>query len=176
MRGRRQAGFALLELAVASTILLFVMLIAIQLLGEAGSLLAKAQVEFAEPSEELTTRWLRRDVQGAKEFGFQVLGTKTSPMELGGLPEGNVRYERVGFRLDRVIIDRTGEEVGRRTLLRRVSGWQWKALSAELVEIEIKHQRLTRTAATRSGGPPIELEELTLRRRFALRGAPRGFW
>ena len=69
MRARRQAGFTALELLASTLILMLVMLIAIQMLGEAGRLLSSAQVELGEPSMELTRQWLRRDVQGASALG-----------------------------------------------------------------------------------------------------------
>ena len=176
MRLRRQGGFSLIELLLSTTILMLVLLIALQMLAEAGRLLSSAQVELAGSPVKLVTQWLRRDVQGASELGRLVLLTTTGPLELRGHQEGTLRYERVGADLDRVIVATGGKEIGRRTVLRGVSGWQWRALSPGLVEVEIVYQRRVRSVSTRRGGSPVELKVMSERRWFALRGRHRRSW
>lgn len=176
MRARHQGGFALIEMLVATIILMLVMLIAIQMLAQAGRLLASTQVELAEPSVDLATQWLRRDVQGASELGHVTFLATPGPLELWGHQEGILRYEKVGGNLDRVLVATDGEEIGRRTVLRRVSGWRWRALNSGLVEVEVVYQRRVRSHSTRRGGSPVEWKAMTEQRWFALRGRQRRFW
>ena len=176
MRRRRQSGFTLIELLVSTTILMLVMLIAIQMLAEAGRLFSSAQVELADPSVTLATQWLRRDVQGASELGQLAFLTTPGPLELRGHQEGILRYERVGANLDRVIVATGGEEIGRRTVLRGVSGWQWRSLNSGLVEVEIVYQRRVRSSSTRRGGSPVYLKVMSEQHWFALRGRQRRSW
>ena len=166
----------MLELVVSAGIMAVVLLIAIQLLAEAGRLLGSSQVEFAQPSIDLATRWLRRDVQGASEVANSTFPATSDPLELRGHTEGTLRYERVGGRLDRVIVATSGVEIGRRTVLRRVSEWEWRMLNAGLVEVRVVYQRRVYSRFAHSGGPPVELQPTTLRRSFALRARPRGYW
>ncbi len=177
MRTRRQVGFTVIELLISTAILMLVMLIAFQMLAEAGRLLSSAQVEFAGSSMQLTTQWLRRDVQGASELGSLALLPTPGPLELRGHREGTLRYERVGTNLDRVIVGPDGEEIGRRTVLRGVSGWQWRSLnSGGLVEVQIEYRRRVRSRSTRRGGSPVESKEMSELRWFALRGGQRRSW
>ncbi len=176
MRTRRQVGFTVIELLISTAILMLVMLIAFQMLAEAGRLLSSAQVEFAGSSMQLTTQWLRRDVQGASELGSLADLPTPGPLELRGHREGTLRYERVGTNLDRVIVGPDGEEIGRRTVLRGVSGWQWRSLSPGLVEVQIEYRRRVRSRSTRRGGSPVEVKIISEQRWFALRGRQRRFW
>jgi len=176
VRRCRQRGFTLVELLVSTTILLLVMLIAIQALGEAGRLFSRAQTELADPSINLATQWLRRDVQGASGLGRLVLLATSGPLDLRGHQEGILRYETVGTDLDRVIVTTDGKEIGRRTVLRGVTGWKWRALNSGLVEVEIIYQRRVRTNSTRRGGSPVEVRVVSEQRWFALRGRQRRSW
>lgn len=176
MRQCREAGFTVIELLVSTVVLMLVMLIAVQMLAEAGRLLASAQVELAEPSVNLTTRWLRRDVQGASTLGQTAFLATHDPLELRGHREGILRYERVGSDLDRVIVAADGTEIGRRTLLRGVSDWRWRTLNAGLVEVEIVYERRVPANSTRRGGSPIETRTRVEQRWFALRGHSRRSW
>lgn len=176
MRAHRQSGFTALEILISTLVLMLVMLIAIQMLGESGRLLSSAQVELGEPSMELTRQWLRRDVQGASALGSVAFQMSSGPLELRGHPDGILRYERSGADLVRVILDADGEESGRRTMLRNVSNWSWRTLNASLVEVQIVYVRRERTVLIKAGGSPVVREAMTERRSFALRGHPRRFW
>jgi prepilin-type N-terminal cleavage/methylation domain-containing protein len=176
VRPRRQRGFTLIELVVSTAILMLVMLIALQMLAEAGRLFSSAQVELTEPSVRLATQWLRRDIQGASALGRLAFLATSGPLELRGHQEGTIRYERVGANLDRVTVAVDGREIGRRTVLRGVSGWQWRALNSGLVEVEIVYQRRAHTQSRRPGGSPSSFEVLSERRWFALRGRQRRSW
>lgn len=176
MKVRSGRGFTLLEVLVSTTILMFVALVAVQMLAEAGRLFGSAQIELTSPSADLTTRWLRRDVQGASELGSLSFQLTSGPLELRGHREGVIRYERVGDELERVLVAPNGEEMGRRTTLRGVSGWQWRALSSGVVEVQIVWQRRSFDRSTRRDGSPVDLKVLTEQRWFALRGRPRRSW
>jgi hypothetical protein len=176
LRVLRQAGFTVLELLESTLVLMLVMLIANQMMGEAGRLLSSAQVELGEPSMELARQWLRRDVQGASALGGLAFQASSGPLELRGHRDGTLLYEKAGSDLDRVILGPDGKELGRRTMMRHVSIWRWRSLNAGLVEVQIVYARRERTALTQAGGARVETEAMTERRSFALRGHPRRFW
>lgn len=176
MRTRSQAGFTLIELLVTVGILALVMLLATQLLAQASRIQAGAQIEFAQPSADLTTRWLRRDVQGAAQLGRVAHAKTEDPLELWGNVEGMIRYEREGSDLDRVILGMQGEEIGRRTVMRDVVEWQWRAVGIGLVEVEFKYEHRLAPRSTPRGGSRAEYSVMSEKRRFALRGLPRRFW
>ena len=176
VRRARQRGFTVLELVISTGIMTLVLLTAIGLLSESGRLLTKAQVEFAEPSVDLATRWLRRDLQGAEAVGKASVAIGEEPLDIVGNPEGPLRYELVGQRLDRVLLSSDGEEVGRRTLLRRVTNWEWRTVSSGLVEVEVTFLQRARSALPGQKGPQVVLEKAILERSFALRSRQRRFW
>ena len=76
--GRR--GFSVVELLVSTVVLMLVVLIAVQMLSEAGRLLGRSQVELAEPSVKLATQWLRRDIQGASALGRLSFAPTAKPL------------------------------------------------------------------------------------------------
>ena len=176
MRRARQRGYTVLELLVSASLLTFVVLTAVGLLDESGRLMSKAQVDFAEPSVDLTTRWLRRDIQGAAGIAVPEIRDETNFLEIVGNPEGTLRYEKLDGNLDRVLLAPDGTEIGRRTLLRRVTGWEWRVRNLARPEVEIVYKRMVRSALPKPGGVPIEMRAMTLQRAFLLRGIPKESW
>ena len=177
MRERGQRGFTLIEVVVSTGVLMVVMLFAMQMLGETGRMYSAAQVTLAEPSLDITERWLRRDAQGASQLAIVSHEPITEPLEFWGNVEGLIRYEKVGTNLDRVVLGMEGEELGRRTLMPGILRWKWRAIHQGLVEVEfVFERRVARQPAHAGGGQPTETELERVKRRFALRSQPRSNW
>lgn len=68
-RRRREAGFTLVELAVATAVLLLAVLLACQLLDESGRLLQHSVRRALDPSDLIAAELLRNDLRGSAPPG-----------------------------------------------------------------------------------------------------------
>lgn len=114
-----QAGFTLVEVLVSLVLLILVLSIAAQLLGETQQMLVDAAREARDPAAALIATRLRVDVQGAA-------GAVAAPspelacayLELVGNPEGVIFYQLAGGGLVRSVLAADGTPVGSGVLLR----------------------------------------------------------
>lgn len=117
-RSGPQAGFTLVEVMVSLVLLILVLSIAAQLLGETQQMLVDAAREARDPAAGLIATRLRVDVLGASgAVAAQNLDLTCSYLELVGNPEGAILYQLAGDSLVRsVLADGTPGRPG--TLLR----------------------------------------------------------
>lgn len=141
MRARRQRGFTLIELVVATAVMMLGLWLAADLLSESAKRLAVAGREMRQPLGTLTERLLRRDLQAA--IGGGSTDPTWSSAELGLVrPDGEtIVYFLDAGELVRVAFDPAGGERGRRAVLRDVVDWRWRSAGEGLLEVELAWRR-----------------------------------
>lgn len=142
----RERGFTLLELLVATAILLLVVLLASQLLVESQRRIALAARELAEPDEVLALRQLRDDLRAA----LAVHGSGDGPLDCRRA-DYLARWEVAGERLERRLFDRDGVDRGARPMLDGVARFAWRPLGPAAIEVELLRRRPSAGAALRAG-------------------------
>jgi type II secretory pathway pseudopilin PulG len=122
--GRRDTGFTLVEALVSLLLLLLVLAMAAQLLGETQQMLADAAREALDPAAALIATRLRVDVLGASgAVAAQNPDLSCAFVELTGNPEGPVVYHLAGGALVRSVLAADGTPQGSATLLRRATAF-----------------------------------------------------
>jgi Tfp pilus assembly protein PilV len=124
MACRREAGFTLVEAMVSLLLLIVVLAMAAQLLGETQQMLADAAHESLDPAAALIAARLRVDVLGASgAIAAQNPDLSCAYVELIGNPEGPVVYHLAGGALVRSVLAADGTPQGSATLLRRATAF-----------------------------------------------------
>ena len=177
---RREAGFTLIEVAIATLLLMLGLMLAAQLLVESGQLMARAHVRTLEQQPRLALELLRRDVRSARP-----------PLADPGDGVLRLRHddEIVIWRLRDDCLERgvaapasPGSPVAARCLLTGVVRWQWQASTPYRLDVQV----IRKSTETGSGFQllddlrrrPVEstLEPLTLSVALRASGARRGRW
>jgi hypothetical protein len=129
--GRGEAGFTLVELAVATAVMLLALLLACDLLEESGKLLHHSARRARDPLPLLATELLRNDLRAAQPppFSSPGLGWDHGPLDLA-VPTGWVSWYVKGGALVR------SDLTDARTMTRGVAGWGWRALPGAF-EVEL---------------------------------------
>lgn len=177
MRRKGEAGFSLVELLVASVLVLLALALAAQLLLESQFTYALAGREARDPMPGRALAQLRADVLGSSGVASPSLPLglgSTGALTLTGHPAGTVRWERDGAALLRTLLDPgSGKVIQRRRWLRPLTTWRWsRAGSLLTIEVGYRRHMRTRVATSHRLGTAASLEErasLVL----AQRGAPR---
>ncbi len=119
-----QAGFTLVEGLVSMVLLILVLSIAAQLLGETQQMLVDAAREARDPAAGLIATRLRVDVQGAAgAVAAQNPDLTCVYLELVGNPEGVIFYQLAGDALVRTVLAADGTPGRPGTLLRGASAF-----------------------------------------------------
>lgn len=114
-----QAGFTLVEVLVSLVLLILVLSIAAQLLGETQQMLVDAAREARDPAAGLVATRLRVDVLGASgAVAAQSPDLTCAYLELVGNPEGVIFYQLAGGALVRSVLAADGTPEGSEALLR----------------------------------------------------------
>lgn len=174
---RRERGFTLLEAVVVLAVTAVALMLAAGMLREAHVLSAAAGRQLDDPLAELAAARLRADVQGSDRVvgaGLPAPLWNETPLELEGYwPDTALRYRRRGQALERLVVDDSGEVLGRSVWIHRLEAWRWRLLAPRLLEVEITYRRGPDPSSWRlAGGPPtpppdvVETDRLLL----ALRG------
>lgn len=122
-RRRQEAGFTLVELAVATAVLLFAVLLACELLDESGRLLHHSVRRALDPSDLIATELLRNDLRGSVPPGVTDLRFVQRPLELATDDDGKVMWMRSD---DDVLVRRAGGvEHG---YVQQVRSFRWRPL------------------------------------------------
>ncbi len=148
----REAGFTILELVIASTVLLVVLLLAGQILVESRRMMHRSALNRTDRAPESALTLLRRDIHAARAIDGAAPIVFTSETLTLVLPQSVIAYRlaigkteevedleemRRGC-LYRTVWNEKGELVGRRCALAGVSSFRWRQLGSNLVEVEAK--------------------------------------
>lgn len=166
-------GFTLVELLIAATLLLLVLLLAGQVLLESQRMLLRTAAELESGPSELAVALLHSDLQSAGPVAIAPSPWTAAALELHGHPDGRVVWELRDSRLVRVIRDAGGEEVERRVVLQQVASWRWRALLPRLVDVHfgLEQRQAPRGPAILARRPATRTVLREERLRVALRGA-----
>jgi hypothetical protein len=148
-RGQRagEAGFTLIELAVATVVMLLALLLACDLLDESGRLLAHSARRARDAQPLLATELLRNDLRAALPVVPPGLWSSDA-LELDRPTFGAATWQLAGDVLERIAAE------GGQPLLRGVAGWRWRALPGGAVEVEIRLRASGTWLSQARQGPP----------------------
>ncbi len=148
VRSRARAGFALLEMLVATLLLMLAIGIAAGLLVQAGRMQAMAVHDMINPPPGLAMELLRQDIARATPPAGAIGNCLPDLLDLT-LPDARrVTYARVAEELIRSSYDQHSVLLGSRVVLRDVIEFNWCLAETRLVMATI-----TRTREV--GRPPI---------------------
>ena len=147
-RPSRQAGFTVVELAVATAILLLAVLLACDLLDESARLLAHSARRAQDSSTLLAGELLRNDIRGSVAAPGSDGLWQHEPLVLVVPGPGAVLWS---FR-DGVLYRASGDL--ERALLRPVEAFRWRDAGPGVVEVEVTLGRSGAWAGSLAGSLP----------------------
>lgn len=124
----RQAGFTLIELTVATLVLLLAVLLACDLLAESGRVLHHSVPRSRDPWTVLAAELLRNDIRG----GYLAPGSTPDRLKLK-TAEGVVEWAHERGELLRSVEGRSSY-----TYLREVRRFRWQLLSGDAMEVSVR--------------------------------------
>lgn len=139
MRSGR-AGFGLVELLVATAVLMVGMLLATRLLLEAQVEMRLRTAELSNPSPRYAAERLRADLEGAT--GVLALSNEWRSAGMRAVAgDGQRVVWREGEQgLERTTVDAEGAVLTRQVLLRELTSWRWRKLTSSLVDVHFSYR------------------------------------
>lgn len=147
--GARERGTTLVELLVATLILMVALAIAHGLLVECLRIFAGSSRELRHPDRTLVVRQLRLDLTASDPVPRERFWNG-EPLSLRG-EQGWIRWRLDDERISRESFAPDGTSLGQRPMLDGVVAFQWRAPLAGLVEVEIQHRLPAGDLALRAG-------------------------
>ena len=182
MKVRPQSGFTLIETVVSLLLVALVLTLGVRLLRESQLVFLDIQAVAVEPNARLVEAILRADIHGARAVRRQlgspqdIDGWTTGPLLLDSDDSRGISYRREAGQLVRSVASDLDGESGRRTVLKRVSGWQWRQLPGGVVEIRLLFKGArdpgSRTAGSRALRRSRDTRTNRLLVRFVMRDRP----
>jgi hypothetical protein len=133
---RREAGFTLVELLIASLLLILVLALAGQLFMESALQLVDAGAEQGDPTVPLLLDRLRGDVLASSGAA----SCAEDRLLLTGHPAGMVLYQRVGEELHRAVLDAAGTSLGEGIPWRGVTAWSCAPAGFRLLRLDLQYR------------------------------------
>jgi hypothetical protein len=133
---RRSDGFVLVELLIASILLLLALALAGQLLMESAEQLVDSAGDQADPTVPQLLNRLRGDVLAASGY----TACEADRLLLTGHPAGQVLYQRENGSLHREVFAADGTPKGESVPWRGVVGWSCTPLGPQLVRLDLQYQ------------------------------------
>jgi prepilin-type N-terminal cleavage/methylation domain-containing protein len=169
------AGFTLIEVLVAMTLLALALALAAQLLAEGAQRLSDVAAEQRDQAVPLALSRLRADVQAATALSLE--GGLAGRVLLTGLPEGRILYERSGDELVRSPLSATGAPIARVVLIQGLTAWSCELRGPRLLRLDLRYLGSARRRSPLAlppswRGPRVEERSESLF--LALRGAGLG--
>jgi hypothetical protein len=152
-----ERGATIVELLVTAALVIVAVLVAASLIMQSARLNRSVLEGLSRPDGELAMAWVRRDVHASVALLDPGFGWSEGPLRLAQFGGAEVVYSWRDGVLMRAELDAEGEEVGRRTVMRRLDGWRWRALATRLVEVELRPQWRAGSRRVRSGDRGEEL-------------------
>jgi hypothetical protein len=147
--GSEQRGSTLVELAVASLVLVVALALAHGLLVECLRVFASSSRDLRQPDRTLALRQLRLDLAAAEPVAFDPYWSSEDLTFRA--PDGRRRWHLAGDRLVRESFDADGRPAGVRPMLDGVVALRWRAPARGLVEVEILRRVPRGDGALRAG-------------------------
>ncbi len=166
----------MLEAVVSLFLVAIVMSLAATLLDDARRMVDASGRDTTDPMPRYAIVTLHRDLASARAVsepslpGFWV----SAPLDIYSAEPGLARIQRFGKALVRTRFDSSGAMIQRRVLLQGVTGFRWRKVGADLVDIELRYRRSTLSIAGRT---PLDSSRRGVARpvvdrfRIALRGS-----
>jgi len=133
---RGNSGFVLVELLIASILLLLALALAAQLLMESAEQLVDSAGDQADPTVPQLLDRLRGDVLASSGY----TDCDVDRLVLTGHPAGQVLYQREGGFLHRAIFAADGTPRGEGVPWRGVISWRCRSLGPHLVRLDLQYQ------------------------------------
>lgn len=167
-------GFTLIEVVIATALLLLAMALASGLLHETAQLLAEEQRAARDVSPELTLAQLRADVQRSRGVRGGAGGIGGG-LELALRGGGALRWHVVDGALVREVVAASGTGDGGRIQLPAVEHFAWSSRDGCLVDLAITWLDRDRTPRWTAPRPePTTPRQQTLSARITCRDRPHG--
>lgn len=171
-----QAGFTLLEAVVSLFLVAIVMALAAGLIGDARRMVNASGRDATDPMPRYAIVTLHHDLAAARTVSTPLLPGfwVSDPLEIYSAEPGLARIHRSGDELIRTRLDPSGAVIHRRILLRGVTGWRWRKIGSNLVDVELRYRRTQLSIAGRTPGDSARrgvARPVVDRFRVALRGA-----
>lgn len=169
-----QRGFTLVEMAIASLILLLALALATSLWLESLRVFGAAGLRARDPLPELASERLRRDLRATTSPGGVPLPAwRSDPLGVRGPDGSTVLWSLEGDRLVRTTAGPTGSVT--RPYLDRVVGWRWRSWPQHSYEVEVVFVRVAPAFVSAAGGRRADPELHRLRLRATTRGGGEGW-
>jgi hypothetical protein len=149
------SGTTLVELLVAIALTSVAILVASALIVQSIRVVEGTSRTLRDSSTVRAKARLRSDIQMSRSADVISVGWTEGPLRLGLAAGGQVVWQRRGRFLDRL-----GADGGRSAQARGLTGWRWRSLSNDVLEIELRVRV----------GDDERVEDLA----FALRGGDHG--
>lgn len=137
-RRRADGGFSLVELTVATAILLVGLLMASGLLLRSQITMNRVVGELRDPQPGYAEMRLRRDLEGALAAPVGLFGWETGRMAVTTGAGDRIGWELLGTTLHRQQLDQNGDVEVAQAVLQDVVEWRWRRAAPRLMDVEIR--------------------------------------
>ena len=169
----RERGFGLLELLVATSILMLGALLATELIVESHLESQRRTAELQNPQPGWALARLRFDIEGAASITGLLPGWREEGLHLVDAAGRHVVWQQSGVHLERLELDEGSEVVLRQVLLEGLDAWRWQRVSRAVVDVNLRYLERIAVGPVNVGGSARDWAAETRSRDVFLRLARR---
>lgn len=164
--GLSGGGFSLLEIIVATAVLLLGILLASDLMLRSQIVANRVVAELRDPQPAYAATRLRHDLEGAAAAPAGLFGWQSGRMAVVTGEGERVGWEVVGTTLHRQQLDGAGRVLVAQAVLQDIVGWRWRRTAPRLMDVEIRFRSRDASGTVLVGAPrtwraaPIEKRRL----------------